>query len=124
MTDQEFRDGARAAAQSIHMLAATRLAEAAADPSTDLDTVRKIYGDTKDVAGAVPEKKLDPNAGLATFNITFINGAMQATIEPATLDLEMVEIVRSELDALAVLPTQAMLAAAHINADLEGLIDG
>lgn len=124
MTPQEFQDAAREAAQHTHMLAATRLAEFAADEDADIEIIRKIYNDTKDVAGAVPDKKIDPNAGLAVFNITWVNGAMQATVEPAPLGVvQEVEPPTLELSdsATILVPSPAMLAATDINADLAGL---
>lgn len=46
------------------------------------------------------------NDGLATFNITFIHGGMQLGVVPPAevLDLEMLEIVRSELAPLEAAP--------------------
>ena len=133
--DTEFRASAKEAAQATHMLAALRLAELASDPETDVDALVKIYNSTKDVAGAVPEKKIDPNAGLRTFSITFVNGSMKAVVQlpvaddPNTIEMEPTEDDQSD-DASptltasglkGLLPSKSMLDNYSINADLSGL---
>ena len=134
--DIEFRASAKEAAQATHMLAALRLAELASDPETDVDALVKIYNSTKDVAGAVPEKKIDPNAGLRTFSITFVNGSMKAVVQiPVVEDLNTIEMEPTEEDDQSddavptltasglkgLLPSRSMLDNYSINADLSGL---
>ena len=133
-TDAEFRTASKEAAQSTHMQAALRLAEIVANPETKIEEIIKIYNSTKDVAGAVPEKKIDPNAGLRTFNITMVNGAINATVqiqepvEENILEMEPVSAAFS-IEDLPVLtteiiemkPSKLMRANRKINADLSGL---
>jgi hypothetical protein len=116
VTNQEFQDAAREAAQETHMLAAARLAEYVAREETDIEITLKVYNATKDVAQAVPEKKQDPYAGLAVFNVTFVNGSMKATLERVD------EVVNVE-DVFLLAPSPAMLAATNLNEDLAGLSD-
>jgi hypothetical protein len=109
LTDEEWRAGAKESARVTHMLAATRLAEAAAAPDTEIEVIRKIYNDTKDVAGAVEEKKLNPYGNLPVFNITFHNGGVTATMTPVNMGAaEVIELA----------PTPAMLADLGVNAEI------
>ena len=117
-----FQIAARDAAQVAHMAASSRLAELANTPNLDADIAIKIFNATKDVAQAVPEKKIDPHASLPTFHITFVNGRMQGTIEagppPLTLDMQPPGYGDDDITFLTAVPSPAMLAAANINSDI------
>jgi len=113
----------KAAAELLHTYACR--------PDADPEILIKIVNSkSADIAKVIPEKKADPNAGLATFNITFVNGAMKA--EPSSASLELVDEVRRDLEvfdlAQALLPpgfapSAQMQAMSGINADLGGLDD-
>lgn len=87
MIDKAFADGAKDAAQRVHMDAVAKMAEAVNAAKPDLDLVVKIYNATKDVAQAVPDKKADPRAGLPTIAITFVGNRAQVAAEPAPLEV-------------------------------------
>lgn len=53
--------------------------EALAGPGATIEDKRKAIDMAARIVGAEADKKADPNAGLATFNFVFNNGAMQAT---------------------------------------------
>jgi hypothetical protein len=111
-----FQPVARDIAQAIHLDAGKRLSELACTPNLDADIALKIYNATKDVGGAVAEKKLDPLANLPTFHITFVNGRMTGTIEAAP------PVSYIEMDAETTFLTDAasptMLVNAHINSEI------
>lgn len=98
------------------MLAGERLAVLAAMPNVDADIAIKIFNATKDVAQAVPDKKVDPLANLPTFHITFTNGRLGGSgmVTPA-VDMGMVV---EAFDLAGADPTPEMRAAFHINADV------
>jgi hypothetical protein len=63
------------------------------------------------ITGVEIDKKVDPNAGLAVFNITFESGGMEARITPQAKPIEIVEQVPSSQspndDITDLLPDQA-----------------
>lgn len=79
MNPAEFQPIARDAAQANVMRAQELLAVAMETPTVHPDLLLKVLNASAAIAQAVPEKKIDPNAGLATFNITFTGGRPQLT---------------------------------------------
>lgn len=123
-TDQALLESS---AREVIALGIIRMAEYMAEDNVDIEVVTKIVNSKiADIAKVIPEKKIDPYAGLPTVNVTFVNGSMQATITMAPPALEEVEEVVDdaiELPSLGMLmPTASMLVAATaVNADLGGL---
>lgn len=126
MNDAEFKAAAKEAARSVHMDAVRAMSEAVNATDPDPDLVVKVYNATKDVAEAVPDKKADPRAGLATFQITFVGGSTQV----AAQSLPLVEVVREVqpvplLDAVTplALPTPRPMVIPAIAVDLDKSLD-
>lgn len=71
-----------------------------------------------DVARVIPEKKTDPYANLATINVTFVNGAMRATVQVAPANSASIE-AEDALDMSGLQPSAAMVAMASINDDID-----
>lgn len=112
-TVDEFPDAARDTARAILVAGMERMMEAVQDPSTKVDDVRKIVADMKDVARAVPEKKVDPLANLPVFSITFVNGAMQGLVEAPPAELVLLDLDETG-NPVQLEPTPAMLAMGHL----------
>jgi hypothetical protein len=84
------------------------------DPEFALKVANSKIGD---VGRVVPEKKSDPNAGLAVINIVFQNGSMQATLTPVVPPADVVDVEATPL----LEATPFMSAFTNINTDLAGL---
>lgn len=105
-----------------------RMSDYVADPKSDIEVVVKIVNSAaKDIGKVIPEKKLDPFAGLATLHLTFVNGSVHSRVEGPPPPLELVDEVRADLAAMDALPaagfepTMDQLAWLGVNADLAGL---
>lgn len=97
-----FQSAVRRAAQANMMAAERVVAEALADPTCDPEFAVKVINANKDVAQAVPEKKLDPHAGLVTINIVRTDaGGVQITSGAAPVQLAAPESETLELAAPA-----------------------
>lgn len=95
------------------------------DQSKDPEDKRKALVFAVQTAGLEAEKKADVNAGLPVFHFNFVNGGVQATVQtsgaqtPARQD-DVVDMETAPA-ALPLNPSPKLLAAAAVNADLEGL---
>jgi hypothetical protein len=111
----DFAKEIREAAQITNTAALARMAELAATPNCDVEIAIKIFQATKDVAGAVPDKKADPFANLPVFHITFNNGRMLSNGVTPALTIDAI----SEAFSLELaVPSEAMVRAASINDEL------
>jgi hypothetical protein len=83
------------------------------EPDVDHEWLLKVANSKiGDIGKVVPEKKADPYAGLPTVSITFVNGGVQATVQPAIDMGPAVEVV-PVLEA-----TPSMMAGLGVNADI------
>lgn len=91
----------------------------------DADDHRKLMEIHMKLTGAEMDKKIDPNAHLATFNFIFNNGGVHATIEAQprqqpteVLDVQVVEV----LDA-APPPQRRYVPEPVTESDLDNMLD-
>jgi hypothetical protein len=118
--DKEFAAAAREAAREINMQAMVVMATKLANPDCDPELAVKFFNATKDVAGAVPDKKADPFANLPVFHIHFNNGRVSGDITPPLQVLDMNEAFSLEFAA----PSVEMAKLATINRDLLEQLEG
>ncbi len=118
---ENFQRGVREAAQDVCTLALEHMMVYLNGPNPDPEKVVKIYNAAKAAAQAEPANKIDPNAGLATFNIQLISGAIQQVAAPA----EPVELVQEVQPAhpLEIEARPSLTAHLIVNDDLTSLLE-
>ena len=112
----------QAAISEAQQITALRIAEKLAvlvEQCDDPEVLVKVYNAIKGTAQAEPEKKTDPNAGLATFNITFTNGSAQVTAQLAP----SVGVVGEVQPPHQLAPTPLMLTQQSINQDVIDMLE-
>lgn len=115
---EDFQRGIREVAQIACGIAAENMIAYLRTANPDPEIAVKIFNALKGTAQAEPANKVDPNAGLATFHIEFINGGVMQVAAPSTPP----EIVQEVQPARLPEPTPLLLEHLSVNADLEALL--
>lgn len=124
MSNREFQEASREAAQRIVMDSQVRMAEYLHSDKADPEVVIKIHNASKDVAGAVPDRKADPYGSLPVVNITVVNNGYLAQVKAAPFAIDAVVLEAQpgrllEHDVIDVEPVRASPPSPPVRREIE-----